>query len=389
LPKFFTFMFLSILIFQSSAFPGADGAVNNQNSSPGSTQAPSVVAGTYALKVDVDSVFLNVSVRERETNRSLSGLQKEDFAIFEDGIRQEIDQFLPTESPFDLLLLLDISGSTAPYLKLIKQAAIEFTREIGAQDRVAVATFNSKVKLIQKYTNDRDAAEKAISRIKSGGGTAFYDALSTSVTQFKSDAKARSAIIVFTDGIDNGLEGIWGSGSRTTFEELYRKIQESDAIIYTIFLNTEDKLNDPQPAGGKGSSPSIPSWPGGRNAGKFPGGFPFPLPFPMPGSGRHSRSGDDNLDSIYRQARDQLQTIADETGGRMYSPRKLDELSDAYSEIADDLRIQYQVGYNSTNLEHDGGWRKIHVKIDNYPDAVVRTRRGYFAVGSPQSATIQ
>jgi VWFA-related protein len=381
LPKIIIFILLSGLIFQSSVSSGADGAANSTPS----------VAGVYALKVDVDSVFLNISVRERDTNRSVGGLQKNEFSVFEDGSRQEIDQFLPTESPFDLLLLLDVSGSTAPYLKLMKQAAIQFTREIGAQDRVAVAAFNSKVKLVQKYTNDRDAAEKAISRVKSGGGTAFYDALMTTVKQYKSDAKARSAIVVFTDGVDNSLEGIWGSGSKTSFEELYRRIQETDAIVYTIFLNTEDKLDDPQIGGGNGNSPPIPSWPGGNSTGRFPRGGPFSFPFPIPGTGgrRIIRSGDENLDSIYRQARDQLQSIADQTGGRMYSPHKLDQLSDAYSEIADDLRIQYQLGYNSTNLERDGKWRKIHVKIENHPDAVVRTRKGYFAIGSPQSAIIQ
>jgi VWFA-related protein len=380
LKNIFFQLFLT-LIFQSFAFPGGDGSVDSRGQ-----QASSVILGSYALKVDVDSVFLNISVREKSTNRCLSGLQKNDFTVFEDGIEQEIAQFLPTESPFDLLLLIDTSGSTSPYLKLMKQAAIEFTREINARDRIAVATFNSKVRLIQKYTNDRDAAEKAISRIRSGGGTAFYDALMTSITQYKSDTKGRSAIVIFTDGVDNNLEGLFGSGSKTDFEELYRKIQEVDAIIYTIFLNTEDKLDDPVPVGGRGAGPSIPSWPGARTTGRFPGAIPFP--FPSPGSPSPSKSEEESLDAIYRQAREQLRMIADQTGGRMYSPHKLDELSAAYSEVADDLRIQYQIGYNSTNLDHDGKWRKIHVAIEDVPDAVVRTRRGYFAVGSPQSAVV-
>jgi len=93
-------------------------------------------------------------------------------------------------------------------------------------------------------------------------------------------------------------------------------------------------------------------------------------------------------EAIYRQARDQLLMIADQTGGRMYSPHKLDELSGAYSEVADDLRIQYQVAYDSMNLDHDGQWRKIYVTIENYPDAVIRTRRGYFAFGGPQSTIV-
>ncbi len=78
-------------------------------------------------------------------------------------------------------------------------------------------------------------------------------------------------------------------------------------------------------------------------------------------------------------AREQLRMISEQTGGRMYAPRKSDELTGVYSEIADDLRIQYQVGYNSTNQIHDGRWRKIRVELDNNPEAVVRTRPGYYA----------
>ncbi len=84
-------------------------------------------------------------------------------------------------------------------------------------------------------------------------------------------------------------------------------------------------------------------------------------------------------ESIYVKAREQLKQIADQTGGRMYSPIKIDELSRAYSEIADDLRIQYQIGYNPANHIHDGKWRRIRVELDGRPDVVIRTRRGYYA----------
>src|SRR5438445_3067632 len=104
----------------TSASPAHDGQAKEgqQSVSP---------QGGYALKVNVDSVFLNVSVRERTTNRSIAGLQKDDFLVYEDGVQQEVGQLLPTEAPFNLLLLLDVSGSTASYLHLMKEAAIDFT----------------------------------------------------------------------------------------------------------------------------------------------------------------------------------------------------------------------------------------------------------------------
>ena len=329
---------------------------------------------TYDVKIDVDSVFLNLSVRDRINNRNMSGLQKNDFSVYEDGIRQEIDQFLPTEAPFNLLLLLDVSGSTGSYLKMMKQAAIEFTREINANDRIAVATFNSKVRLAQDFTGDRADAERAIKRIKSGGGTAFYDALMTSLTQYMKGIQSRSAIVVFSDGVDNQLEGVGESGSHVKFDDLFRQIQETDTIVNTIFLNTEDPLPDFM-------DPGVSSGPGGRRVTSLPRSFPFPPHFPFPSTtpqirGRHPE--DDDEDEVYMKAREQLQLIADQTGGRMFSPTKIDELSGAYSEVADDLRVQYQLGYNSTNRMHDGKWRNIRVELQGKPDAVIRTRRGYF-----------
>ncbi len=339
-------------------------------------QHPLVLSDT--LKVDVDSVFLNVSVRDRNTNRSIAGLQKSDFRIYEDGVEQEVAQFLPSEAPFNLLLLLDVSGSTASYLKLMKQAAIDFTHEIKENDRVAIATFNNSVELVQNFTSDRTAAERAINRIRSGGGTAFYDALMTCLDRYMRGIEGRSAIVVFTDGVDNQLEG--RGGSMTRYDQLYRRVQEADTIIYTIFLDTEGDVMSRVPARRPGG---IGGYPGGRRGGRFPGGgFPFPIPYPQPTPSPYPRPyprGQRNEGAVYEEARNQLQEIADQTGGRMYTPHKIDELSGVYSEIADDLRIQYQLGYNSTNRAHNGTWREIRVQVDNHPEAVVRTRKGYYA----------
>jgi len=318
--------------------------------------------GGYTLKVNVDLVWLNASVRDRYTNRTVPNLRKEDFRIYENGDLQAIDRFAPNEAPFNLLLLLDVSGSTKSYMKLIKNASVEFTRQIRNDDRIALATFNSRTRLNFDFTNDRRRIEKEIQRIKSGGGTAFYDALDRCVRRYMRDIEGRKAIVVFTDGVDNRLTGDFDNGSEITFRDLYRGIQEADTLIYTIFLDTEDEHGRPTSRSrNKGSL-------GGILAdiilgkGELPGG-----------------SGPwDSGDPAYAEARRELELIAEQTGGRMYAPTDIRDLSTVYREIADDLRIQYTLGYHSTHSSHDGQWREIEVQVVNRPDLAVRARKGYY-----------
>jgi VWFA-related protein len=314
----------------------------------------------YSVRVNVNSVFLNVVVSDRFTGRSVSGLKKEDFYIYENGVLQQVDQFLPSEAPLNVLLLLDVSGSTGLYLNLMKGASIDFIRRIKSNDRVAIATFSSRVDLIQSFTGDRTPAEEAIQRIWAGGGTSFYDALMACVNRYMKGAEGRSAIVVFSDGIDNQLEGGYPAGSQTTFDELYHVIQEAELTIYPIFLDTVR-----QSAGGTRD-------PTGTRTGRVP-------TLDRTKSKPDDRDRDDGSAS-YDIAMEQLRMVAEQTGGVMYSPRRIEELSGVYSGIANDLLNQYQLGYNPTDTVMDGSWREICVKIRNRPDAVVRTRKGYFAV---------
>lgn len=340
---------------QPEPAPGNGGRV--EPSSDGT-----VVSSGYSLKVNVDWIYLNVSVRDRSTNRSIPDLQKDDFLVYENDLLQTVEKFESQEAPFSLLLLLDVSGSTREFIDLIRQASIQFTHEIKASDRIAVAVFNSRVRLIQPFSNDRREVSAAIGRIRSGGGTAFYDALSTCIQDYMSGFEGRKAIVVFTDGVDNQLTGDYSSGSTTTFQELYRDIQEIDSIIYTIFLDTEGHSGGPPRRGRQGGSVAdiLEDIIRGRT----------PPPLPLPGT---------RTDPAYAEARRQLEMIAEQTGGRMYSPRYIDDLAHVYSEIADDLRIQYTLAYSSTNPARDGSWRSIKVRIRNRHDAVARTRKGYYA----------
>ena len=316
----------------------------------------STVDAGYSVRTSVDLVNLNLSVRDR-SNRSVANLAKQDFQVYEDGKLQEVDNLLTAETPFHLLLLLDVSGSTAEFVDLMKTASVNFLRMLRPEDQVALAVFSSDTSLLVPFTNDRSEVEWAIRGIYSHGGTAFYDALEASIHDYMEGVRGRKAIVVFSDGVDNQLEG-GRAGSSVTFRELMRGIQEDDTMIYPIFLDTEDEVS----GGGMGRV-IIDILGGGR----------------MPRRGYPAGRG--NRRDQYEQARREMQEIAEQTGGRMYSPKRIEDLEGTYRQISDDLRIQYTLSYASSNPVNDGKWRRIQVRIPRHPDYAVRTRPGYYATG--------
>jgi VWFA-related protein len=317
--------------------------------------------GGFAVKVNVDWVYVNASVRDRRTGRAVPGLTRDQFELREDGVLQSIEKFASTEAPFTLVLLLDVSGSTKSFLDMVKEAAIDFTRRIQPDDRVAVVTFNSRTRLRQDFTNDREAVVEAIRRIRSGGGTAFYDALYQVVEDLLPGIEGRQAVVVFSDGVDNRLTGDYSNGSQTSFRDLYHRIQEGEALIYTIFLDSEAEF--------------------GKHAGhrRSPGGILGDIILGRGGLGGLGDRGD----PAYQEAREQLQMIADQTGGRLYMPTSAGQLAGVFTEIAGDLRVQYTIGYASNNPKRDGSWRELQVRVKDRPDLEVRARRGYYAAREP------
>ena len=313
---------------------GTDHRSSRVDAPPGDSTplaaGPDPVMGEFAIKVDVNWIYLNVSVRDRLTNRSIPNLERDDFLVYEDSRLQQIEQFQTADEPFSVLLLLDVSGSTEEYVADVKSAAIQFLRQMRSDDRIAIAIFNSSTYMVHAFTSNRGRLERQIRRIRAGGGTAFYDALDICVNDYLYGEEGRKAIVVFTDGVDGQLIGQRRSGSRITFRELYRSIEESESIIYTIFLDTQDR-------GGQGNN------------------------------------------RAYETAYGQMQEIADQTGGRFYGPNSIYDIQRMFEEIADDLRVQYMLAYNSTNTENDGAWRKLRIRIRDNQNWVPRTRKGYYA----------
>jgi VWFA-related protein len=321
------------------------------------------------FNVETNLITLNATVRDRRTSRTVSNLRKQDFSISENHVQQELTHFSPVDTPFNLLLLLDISGSIREQFHIVQEASIRFTEMLRPKDRIAVAVFNSRFKLLSDFTNDRHQLSRAIYEASPGGGTAFYDAMYRSVNSIFRGISGRKAIVVFTDGVDNQNQpGQRQHGSRITFPELFSAIEESDITIYSIFLDTEADNPSVNMGGGGGTAQIIIDILGG-------GGWPGSS---GPRRGRVSRPSESEL---YANARKELNEMAEQTGGQMYSPRQAADLNGVYRQIVDELSVQYSLGYYSSNPTEDGQFRRISVRIPNKPDYVVRTRRGYYATG--------
>lgn len=287
------------------------------------------------LRIDTDLVTLNVNVFNRTAAQKAIALQQKDFAVLDDGTPQEIAFFESGESPFDLVLLLDLSGSTVDKIKLIRKSAKRFVDAVRPNDRVAIFTFTADLQAVSKLTSDHVALEKSIDNIaKPTGGTNFWDALRFVLEHVAIQSRVehrRSAVVVMTDGVDNALPGVFGDGSITPFPELMQIVRRMDSLILPIYLDTERESN------------------------------PHSTP-----------------PSAYAMAREQLAMLASESGNQVYRARKLKDLDGVYAQVIRDLSTVYSIGYRPAQRKHDGAWHDVAVQIVGHPDLAVRAKRGYF-----------
>ena len=287
------------------------------------------------IRIDTDLVNLNVSVFNRKSSPNTTPLQQKDFAIFENGSPQEILFFASSETPFDLVLLLDLSGSTADKIDLIRKSSKRFVDAARPADRIAILTFTADVQMVSRLTSDHSALKKSINDIeKPVGGTNFWDALRFVLEHVLGQSRVehrRSAIVVMTDGVDNALPGVFGDGSATSFEDLLKIVQRSDAIVLPIYLDTEKE--------------------------------------------EYKHSG---LKDAYALAREQLVMLAAESGNVIYQARKVKDLEGVYDQVIRDLSTVYSIGYRPANRVRDGAWRGVTVQLLGHPELAVRAKHGYY-----------
>lgn len=284
------------------------------------------------VKIDTSLVVVPVSVMDR-SGKYVPGLREKEFSLFENGIKQEISDFGSTEAPFHVALLLDMSGSTRYRADEIQQAALTFVEQLREQDQVLVIAFDSQVRIACEFTGDRKLLTRAIQGTRTGGSTRAYDALDLVVTERLEKVTGRKAIVVFSDGVDT-------ASILASKEDVINHIEESGTLVYSIRFNTIADIGGP----------------GRLNNIRLP----------------------ERVVALYADAAGFMMDLADRSGGRFYDVDNIKDTTQAFINIAEELRRQYWLGYYPSNQALDGTFRKIKVSVTR-PEVAVRARDGYRA----------
>jgi VWFA-related protein len=388
---------------------------NKEQSAEPETESVADQQDVETVKIETNLVTVPVIASDRG-DRYIPDLKQEEFAVYEDGVKQEITFFETVTAPFHVVLMLDTSASTEDKLGQIKQAAIAFTEQLQKDDRVKVISFDDRVRDLSAFTSDRSVLQGAIMNTRPGQGTKLYDAMAIGLRALQS-VQGRKAIVIFTDGVDMRSD-------HESYDKNRRMIEEAGIIIYPIRYDTRDDIErlirQQQQSGqvvdlasilgGKPSGTTPTTFPGGTTipSGRTGGGVGTSLPR-LPGGvivGRDSRNdnryppGDPRnndpsnpnpsgrtypddmisaeLDMLYRTGDAYLTEIAEKSGGKLHRADTLVSLPLAFKQIAAELRTQYSLGYYPPKPEHDGRYRKIKVST-NRKNVVVRARPGYRA----------
>ena len=326
------------------------------------------------LRVDTSLVSIDVVVTSKTGSRSPANLKAEDFVVYEDGVRQKVENFAATEAPFNVALLIDTSGSTKDEMDLLKKAARRFLSEMRPQDRIAIIELNQRVTVLEELTADRDKLEHAIDFLQSGTGTAFYDALQIVTDEVFKNVDGRKAIIALTDGVD--------STGGATYSEILPEMEKSRVTTYILEVNTESLTE-------KGMMMDCNDEKSFHFSRKQLKKYLHEY-----AEGVDDTQYQDHCDlsrlermqinrRLYESARKELREISAQTGGRVYPCKYLSEIEPAYTQIAAELRTQYSLGYSPKNEKRDGKWRKISVKVNpprGLPRLNVRSKEGYYAI---------
>lgn len=292
------------------------------------------------VRVDTNLVNLNVSVFSNKLKSYVGTLEKNDFKVFENGNEESVSYFATTDVPFDLVLLIDLSGSTEGKRDLIRKTTQRFIAAARPADRLAIVTFADTTQVVCEFTTDRAKLMESANRIEGGGGTNFWDALKYTLDQVvgKKIPDRRRAIVIMSDGVENALSyGGWflgGSyGSEISFADLVETVRKSDEIIIPIYLDTESERSY---------------------------------------SSAYSKR-------LYQNARNTLALLAQESGGFYYRARKIEDLNGVYDQVINDLGKVYSLGYKPKNEKRDGSWRRVEIQLANRPDLTAHSRPGYYA----------
>ncbi len=328
---------------------------------------PEEVEEGDVIRVNTTLVTVPVSVLDRQ-GRFVPNLRREDFTVFENGIEQSIAYFEPAEKPFTVALLLDTSASTHFHLSEIREAAIEFAKQLRPQDRVLIVSFNDEVLLLTEATNDLNLIETVIEEnANTGNSTRLYDAVDLTIKERLNKIKGRKAMVLFTDGVDT-------SSQQASYQSTLRQVEELDALIYPIEYDTSDYLNAMQGVGnGTVTVTTRRSGLFGTTTSQQTYNVPVNNGIPLPGTTK----------ADYDRADHYLHALADKTGGRLYQANDTTQLAQAFTRIAEELRRQYGLGYYPKTDNSEASERRlIRVKV-RQPNLAVKARDSYVKSTAP------
>jgi Ca-activated chloride channel family protein len=302
-------------------------AATPDTGAPAGVEAPAAT-GTDALKIrpgalirmNVDMVLVPVTVTD-PMNRLVTGLEKEDFQIAENGGPQEIRTFANEDAPVSIGIILDLSGSMSSKLVRAKASILEFIKTANPQDEFFVIGFNDRPELIEDFTSSVEDIQARLATVRAGHRTALLDAIYYGVAKMKEAKHQRKALLVVSDGGDNR--------SRYTAGEVRAQVREADVEMYAMGIFDPYAATTEERAG-----PQL------------------------------------------------LNDVCEETGGRLFRVDDVAEMSDIAEKISTELRDQYVIGYRPKDLTRDGKWRKVKVKVNSpqgLPQLTVHARTGYYA----------
>ena len=300
----------------------------------GSIEWPSTVdeAGEEVVKVKTSLVSFDVVLPDASDPRT-AVLEKSDFRVFENDRPVDIEFFSKTAAAFDIVLLLDLSGSTADKIDLIRKSTKRFIAMKRPHDRLAVVTFDEGQTVVSELETDTTVLLNRLGKLRGGGGTRVWDAIKSSLDMLEkaSEKGRRKAIVMMSDGVDNQLNGGFfgiGIGSDISYADLIGEIQRGTTSIFPIYLDTE--------------------------------------------------SSDSYEKATFANARLGLKYIADQSAGNMYYAKKLEDLEDVYNRVLKDVGTVYTLGFTSPGTSSDSNWHTLRVEVPSLPGVRLKHRPGYF-----------
>jgi Ca-activated chloride channel homolog len=272
------------------------------------------------IRVDVNLVLVPVTVTD-PLNRLVTGLERQDFFLYENNALQKIKSFSSEDAPVSIGIIFDLSGSMTDKINRARNSILEFLRTANPQDEFFVIGFNDRPELITDFTNNVDNIEARLLTVKPGHRTALLDAIYFGLNKMKQAKNERKALLVVSDGGDNR--------SRYTENEVRSVVRESDVQIYSIGIFDQ-----------------------------------------------YAPTREEQLGPIL------LHDVSEETGGQLFRVDDLADMADIATKISAELRNQYVLGYKSDDIKRDGKWRKLKVKLvppEGLPQLTVHARTGYYA----------